>query len=163
MEADMMNGDQQGVARRTLRGARIREIRERRGLSQAEVASGLDKFLKKKKPTGSAYISMLENERRQPSLKTLSGLAEVLRCDASEFFGDEPLTQAPVEDRAKGEESRPQKSTVDLGHGVRATVGLTGLVEIAAPALKVSFRPSEGALAYFIFCGPAEQSSREPE
>lgn len=74
---------------------RLKQARERKGLSQDELAS--------KMGTSQAYISGLERDKAF-SFKTAKKLAEILECDADElYFGDNnsgPLTELP-ESRTK--------------------------------------------------------------
>lgn len=51
-------------------GQLLRELRERKGLSQAELATDSD--------LDRTYISLMERGRRQPSLKTIFNLAKSL-------------------------------------------------------------------------------------
>ena len=144
-----MTGDRQGVARRALKGSLIRALRDRRGLTQAQVAAGLDKALGKAKPTGCSYISMLECDRRKPSVQTLSGLAEVLECEPADFFG-EPEPQVPevqAESQAMIRESEPRLSRPLPYHLAyhRATSGdyaasLYSFASSGAPALCLTFQ-----------------------
>src|SRR3954467_9707552 len=53
-------------------GQRIRELRQRRGLTQAERVAGL--------PLTSSYVSLIEAGRREPRQRALEMLAERLGC-----------------------------------------------------------------------------------
>lgn len=55
-------------------GARVKALRERRGLSQAELVAGL--------PVAHSYVSLIERDRRQPSDRVLAVIAERLGCTA---------------------------------------------------------------------------------
>jgi XRE family transcriptional regulator, master regulator for biofilm formation len=59
-------------------GAKIREIRERKGLSLREVAKRLG--------IGHAYLSRVENDKVSPNVETLAKIAEALGCEISDFF-----------------------------------------------------------------------------
>ena len=61
-------------------GIVLRQLREKRGLSQEALAlqCGLDR----------TYVSLLERGLRQPSLKTVFALAESLNVKASRFVRD---------------------------------------------------------------------------
>lgn len=59
-------------------GPRIRELRELRKLSQEQVAQAIE--------SSQNYLSLLETNKRQPSLTTLEGLAKVLQCQVGDFF-----------------------------------------------------------------------------
>jgi len=54
-------------------GARLRRLRQERGLSQRELASPGVSY---------AYISRIESDSRQPSLTALIALADQLECTA---------------------------------------------------------------------------------
>lgn len=62
-------------------GLRIRQARERQGLSQEELASSLD--------LGQRAISELENGKRRLPVTDLPDLARVLDVSILYFFGDE--------------------------------------------------------------------------
>jgi transcriptional regulator with XRE-family HTH domain len=134
-----MTSDRQGVARKILKGSLIRAMRERRGLSQAQVAEALNAILnnparprrpsdrKKRWITQSASISQIELGRRGISTEVLEALAEVLRCKTDDFFGDpeEPEPQVPAEPQVPGvpaesqavrEESEPRLPKPLLHH-----------------------------------------------
>lgn len=59
-------------------GQRIRQLREQRGLSQDRVARAID--------SSQNYLSLLETNKRQPSLGTLEALSEALKCRVGDFF-----------------------------------------------------------------------------
>jgi len=66
-------------------GARVRELREQRGLSQERLAalSGLHR----------TYIGSVERAERNPTLKTMAKLAYALDMPLAELFA--PFTEIP--------------------------------------------------------------------
>ncbi len=82
-------------------GEKLRELRERSGLSQRAVAAraGLT----------SATISMIENDRISPSVGTLKSIVEGLGLSLSDFFAP----QLPKEERV----FFPARELVELGDG----------------------------------------------
>jgi transcriptional regulator with XRE-family HTH domain len=56
-------------------GARIKQLREEAGMSQRELADGLDRVTY-------AYISRIESDTRQPSLRALREIAKRLGTTA---------------------------------------------------------------------------------
>jgi len=59
-------------------GARVREIRQARGLSQDKLAYSI--------PLDRAHIGMIENGKRAATIPTLVKLAVALQCEVGEFF-----------------------------------------------------------------------------
>lgn len=64
--------------RKTLLGARIKELRKRSGLSQDQLAE--------KVGIESKYLSRIEVGKRQPSLETLEHIADSLQVEMKELF-----------------------------------------------------------------------------
>jgi transcriptional regulator with XRE-family HTH domain len=64
-------------------GGRLRELREARGLTQAQLAHLLGKSLE--------TISNFERGKTLPSLVTLEQLAGILGVSMQEFFSDQPV------------------------------------------------------------------------
>lgn len=77
-------------------GHRVRELRERSGLSQEDVAEYADLHV--------TYVSGIERGRRNPGLNTLFRLARAFRVSPQELLAD--LRQVP---RAKPHRGRPSK------------------------------------------------------
>jgi XRE family transcriptional regulator, master regulator for biofilm formation len=77
-------------------GKRIKEIRQKRGLSVRELAKKMD--------TSHSYISRVENGKVTPSLETLVKMAEVLECNVSDFFDNENKIEADEELKKEGVE-----------------------------------------------------------
>ena len=77
-------------------GKRIKEIRQKRGLSIRELAKKMD--------TSHSYLSRVENNKVTPSLETLVKMAEVLECNVSDFFEDEHKIEADEELKKEGVE-----------------------------------------------------------
>jgi transcriptional regulator with XRE-family HTH domain len=65
------------AARETL-GRNVRLLRVARGLSRAQLASAVG--------VTTAYIGMLENAKRDPTMRTLARLSFVLDCRAASLF-----------------------------------------------------------------------------
>lgn len=61
-------------------GKKIKLRREALGLSQKE--------LSEKAHIGQPYISMLENDKYQPTAPVIVGLAKALKCSANYLIGD---------------------------------------------------------------------------
>jgi len=59
-------------------GARIREIRQAKGISQDKLAYGI--------PLDRAHIGMIENGKRAVTIPTLVKLAIALECEVGDFF-----------------------------------------------------------------------------
>lgn len=59
-------------------GERIRELREKRGLSQEKLAQASD--------LTTSFVSTIERGRKTPSLTTVLKLARGLKVDAGELF-----------------------------------------------------------------------------
>jgi len=59
-------------------GARVREIRQAKGLSQDKLAYSI--------PLDRAHIGMIENGKRAATIPTLVKLAIALECEVGEFF-----------------------------------------------------------------------------
>jgi len=59
-------------------GARVREIRQAKGLSQDKLAYSI--------PLDRAHIGMIENGKRAATIPTLVKLAIALQCEVGEFF-----------------------------------------------------------------------------
>lgn len=55
-------------------GERIRQLRERRGMSQAALTAGI--------PLSSSYVSLIETGKREPSPQVVATIAERLGCSA---------------------------------------------------------------------------------
>ena len=66
-------------------GKRIRQLRIRNGLTQAELASRCE--------LTTGFVSQLENNLATPSLPALMDIVEVLGSDMSAFFSEEKETQ----------------------------------------------------------------------
>jgi|GEM_PF-1767115 transcriptional regulator with XRE-family HTH domain len=62
-------------------GHRLKQLREMRGLSQEQIATSID--------STQNYVSLLEHNKRKPSLSTLEALAQSLDCAVGDFFQDE--------------------------------------------------------------------------
>lgn len=62
-------------------GKKIKLRREALGLSQMELAE--------KAHIGQPYISLLENDKYQPTAPVIAGLAKALKCSADYLIGDE--------------------------------------------------------------------------
>lgn len=73
-------------------GARIRTLRQGRGISQDKLAYSI--------PLDRAHIGMIENGKRAATIPTLVKLAIALGCEVGEFFPDltELESLAGVED-----------------------------------------------------------------
>lgn len=72
-------------------GHRIRRLRKGKGLTQEELASGI---------CSKAFVSQVERDLCQPSLKTLTRIAHRLGVDVTELIGiarRESLQQRPAE------------------------------------------------------------------
>jgi transcriptional regulator with XRE-family HTH domain len=59
-------------------GERVRELREKRGLSQEKLAQASD--------LTTSFVSTIERGRKTPSLTTVLKLARGLKVDATELF-----------------------------------------------------------------------------
>lgn len=73
-------------------GAKLRELREKRGLSQGELAEmiGLDRR------RGGSYLYQLETGRiRMPRIESLKKIAEALGVPPAELLASEGLYQTP--------------------------------------------------------------------
>jgi transcriptional regulator with XRE-family HTH domain len=75
-------------------GLRIVELRERRGLTQAELAERID--------MSTRYVQKLEAGEANVALFTLGELAAALRCSVAELF-------APAERRIERRRGRPKR------------------------------------------------------
>ena len=64
--------------KKTLLGARIKEIRKRSGLTQDELAERIDVEAK--------YLSRIEVGKRYPSLEVLEHIADALQVEMKELF-----------------------------------------------------------------------------
>ncbi len=63
---------------RELLGARIKELRKRRGLTQEQLAEQVD--------LAARYISLIEVGRTSPSLESMENIARVLGVELKEMF-----------------------------------------------------------------------------
>lgn len=63
---------------RELLGARIKELRKRKGLTQDQIAEKVD--------LAPRYISLIEVGRSSPSLETIENIARVLEVDLRDLF-----------------------------------------------------------------------------
>lgn len=63
-------------------GARLKEMRQRKGLTQEELAARCE--------LTKGYISQLENDLTSPSIATLNDLLNALGSSLGEFFREEP-------------------------------------------------------------------------
>jgi transcriptional regulator with XRE-family HTH domain len=61
-------------------GQAVRELRELRGLTQTQLADGMQ--------SGRTYVSAIENGLRNPTLTVIARLAEVLGVKTSELIAD---------------------------------------------------------------------------
>ena len=82
----MQPGDSEFERAKTLIGARIRELRLAKGLSQEKLAdlAGCDR----------TYVGMLERKLSNPSLRVLVGIAEALEVPLIALFGRGPSQSA---------------------------------------------------------------------
>ena len=77
---------------RELLGARIKEIRKRRGITQDQLAERVD--------LATRYISLIEVGRSSPSLEAIENIARVLEVELKELFDFghlDPMMTAPEE------------------------------------------------------------------
>ncbi|BCS55620.1 helix-turn-helix domain-containing protein [Geobacter sp. SVR] len=77
---------------RELLGARIKELRKRRGLTQEQLAEKVD--------LATRYISLIEVGRSSPSLETIENIANTLEVELKDLFDYmhlDPERVAPVE------------------------------------------------------------------
>ena len=79
-------------------GNRIRELREKKGLSLREFGKGLGGL-------SAAFLSDIELGRRYPSDRVIEEMARVLDVDVEELRSYDP--RAPVEDMRRLAESNP--------------------------------------------------------
>lgn len=70
-------------------GSRIRDVRQQRGLTQAELAQRVDMSLK--------HISAIECGIRVPSLETLTVIANELKIDANTLLQDSLKVSSQIE------------------------------------------------------------------
>jgi transcriptional regulator with XRE-family HTH domain len=76
-------------------GSEIRRAREARGWSQAKLAAGAD--------MGVSGISQIETGARNPSVVTLSKIADALGIEVVDLFPKPPTPQPSLEDAARSE------------------------------------------------------------
>ena len=76
-------------------GSEIRRAREARGWSQAKLAAGAD--------MGVSGISQIETGARNPSVVTLSKIADALGVEVVDLFPKPPTPQPSLEDAAQSE------------------------------------------------------------
>jgi len=76
-------------------GSEIRRAREARGWSQAKLAAGAD--------MGVSGISQIETGARNPSVVTLSKIADALGIEAVDLFPKPQMPQPSLEDAAQSE------------------------------------------------------------
>ena len=77
---------------RELLGARIKEIRKRRGITQDQLAERVD--------LATRYISLIEVGRSSPSLEAIENIARVLEVELKELFDFghlDPMMTSPEE------------------------------------------------------------------
>lgn len=79
------------VTRTPIDGARLRELRERADLSQADLAA---KCSRAGRPVTQSQISRLEAGLHQPYMPLLRTLAKVLAVEVDELLEREPTKQA---------------------------------------------------------------------
>jgi transcriptional regulator with XRE-family HTH domain len=95
-------------------GARLREERERRGISLRELARRVG--------VSPSLVSQIELDRVNPSVSTLYALVTELGMTMSEVFGGTRAGEQPVRQRAAGSEGlteRPEtRRVIDLSSGV---------------------------------------------
>lgn len=86
-------------------GARLRQLREQRGLSQGDIEARTGLLR--------CYVSRVENGHTVPSLGTLERLAEALETPLYRFlyFGDDPLPTPHLTPRKSLDELAAQGST----------------------------------------------------
>lgn len=78
------------AGKRETLGARLRRLRERAGLSQRDVATGLERVT-------SAYVSRIETDDRDPSIQTLVRIASKLPgVTALELLTGDAAADCPV-------------------------------------------------------------------
>jgi XRE family transcriptional regulator, master regulator for biofilm formation len=75
-------------------GKKIREMREKKGLSQRGLAKALN--------MNHAYLSRIENGKVDPSIELLVKIAEILECNVADFF--EKKMEAPEDLKEEGVE-----------------------------------------------------------
>jgi len=68
-------------------GERLRQLREERALSQAELA--------RRAGTSTSQVNAVERGERAPTVGTLERLASALRCPVTEFFAQEKAPPRP--------------------------------------------------------------------
>jgi transcriptional regulator with XRE-family HTH domain len=79
-------------------GHRLKKLRELRGLSQGQIAASIN--------STQNYVSLLEHDKRKPSLSTLEALAQSLECSVGDFFQEE-LAEPSFDMQALKMESEP--------------------------------------------------------
>ena len=95
-------------------GSRLREERERRGISLRELARRVG--------VSPSLVSQIELDRVNPSVSTLYALVTQLGMTMSEVFGDSPLNEPVVHRPAGGDglAERPEtRRVINLASGVR--------------------------------------------
>jgi transcriptional regulator with XRE-family HTH domain len=95
-------------------GSRLREERERRGISLRELARRVG--------VSPSLVSQIELDRVNPSVSTLYALVTQLGMTMSEVFGDSPLNEPVVQRPAGGDglAERPEtRRVINLASGVR--------------------------------------------
>ncbi len=132
-------------------GHRVCELRQRRGLTQSQVAGSR---------LSASYVSLIESGRRMPSEEIIAYLAEILGCSPGDLTGEEGPPGAPQVEllvrraEMEGASGYPQ---VALDHfeeasALAASVGAPGLVNRAragrAKALEQLGRLGEAATAW---------------
>ena len=115
-------------------GQRIRQLRERHGLSQKQVAQEIN--------SSQNYLSLLETNKRNPSLNTLEVLAGVFGCHVGDFFHNEDVESPPaVENKI---ELRTARQLLFKETSERASEPLSLPAAVRAFSLEDTYREAEG-------------------
>lgn len=121
-------------------GERIKTLRKKRGLTQAQLAAGI---------CTKSFISQIEKGYSQPALDTLQAIAERLGVTLADFFDHgEPTTPPPwmveaIQDIVRaleaGEHIRAlHRGLVTLGHVYEMTGNRDGALEVYRKAARVA-------------------------
>ena len=88
-------------------GQRIRKLRESHGLSQAQVALAIG--------SKQNYLSLLEHNKRKPSLDTLEALSRVFQCAVGDLFleGESPLQPPAASPAGAQPETEPRVASIE--------------------------------------------------